>query len=63
VLFVRESWNCDQFLRLTVEVTGEHATLRAWLSIQKHVATTAMKPTGPAMNGQCWPNSSVQAGC
>ena len=47
----------------TMEVTVEHVTLRAWLSIQKHVATTAMKPTGQATNGQRWPTSSVQAGC
>lgn len=43
MLFVREAVNCDQFLGSTLEVTVEHVTLRAWLSIQKHVATTAMK--------------------
>lgn len=59
MLFIREAVNCDQFLGSTVEVTVEHVTLKAWLSIQKHVATTAMKPTGPVMNGQHRPTSSV----
>lgn len=52
MLFIREAVSCDQILGSTVEVTAEHVTLRAWLSIQKHVATTAMKPTGPTMNAR-----------
>lgn len=49
VLSIKEAVNCDQFLGSTVEVTVEHVTLRARLSIQKHVAATAA--TGPATNG------------
>ena len=63
VLSIREAVNCDQFLGLTVEVTADHVTLRAWLSIQKHVATAVMKPIGLATNGQRQPTSSLQAGC